>query len=147
MIQQPININYTVANNLTYAGNPVKGTIDSAGYDLFPAEEKMLEPATCTSISIELNMEIHEGYFGKIYPRSSLLKKNFISADGGVIDPGYCGVIKVLMRNYGKIPYFVSFAQIIAQIIFHKCEEVTFTKDEKLSKSVRKNGKFGSTRI
>ena len=40
---------------------PRKATVDSAGHDLFAAEQKALEPGSCNVVSLELNMEIPEG--------------------------------------------------------------------------------------
>ena len=49
-------------------------------------------------------MEIPKGFFGKIYPRSGLLLNHFVSCDGGVIDSGYQGIIKVIMTNQSQFP-------------------------------------------
>ena len=34
-------------------------------------------------------MEIPSGYFGKIYPRSSFVRKYFVSRDAGIIDSDF----------------------------------------------------------
>ena len=71
-------------------------------------------------------MEIPSGYFGKIYSRSSLLKKNFISCDAGVIDSDFRATILVLMtRNSNKL-LLIKPGQTIAQIVFHKKGEFVF---------------------
>ena len=62
-----------------HATEPKKATSGSAGYDLFAAEEKILLPRFFKPITIELEMEILCSYFGKIYPRLSLLKNYFAS--------------------------------------------------------------------
>ena len=71
MSTEQTSIKYTVANN--QAIEPRKETIDSAGHDLFAAEPKLLQPGFCNAVSLERNMEIPKGFFGKIYPRSGLL--------------------------------------------------------------------------
>ena len=58
-------------------------------------------------------MEIPTGYFGKIYPRSGLLVNHFVSCDGGVIDSGYCGIVKAIMINHSEVPYETSIGQRI----------------------------------
>ena len=65
-----------------------KSNTGSRGYDLFAAEGKFLQPRSITPVTIKLRMEIPDGYFGKTYSRSSLLKNYYVSCDGaGVIDP------------------------------------------------------------
>ena len=70
-------IKYKVAND--WAIEPRKATIDSAGHDVFVAEDKILQPGLCTTVSLEINMEIPKRYFGKIYTRSGLLVNHFVS--------------------------------------------------------------------
>ena len=93
---EEISRKYTLAND--QAIKPGKATIDSAGHDLFAAETKILQPGSCNGVSLELNMEIPKGFFGKIYPRSGLLLNHFVSCDEGVIIPA----IKELLRLYDK---------------------------------------------
>ena len=143
MSTEEVSIKYTVANDK--AIEPRKATVDSAGHDLFAAEQKALEPGSCNVVSLELNMEIPEGFFRKIYPRSGLLLNYFVSFDGGVINSGYWGIVKVIMTNQNQFLYEVCAGQRTAQIIFHKSEKTTFTKVDILSKTERQFGGFGST--
>ena len=94
-----IEVKYAVANSSLHATEPKKATIGSAGYDLFAVEEKILIPICVTLITIELKMEIPSAYFGKIYPRSSLLEKYFVSCDTGVIDSNFCDTVLILMTK------------------------------------------------
>ena len=142
-MSEELFIKYKFTND--EAIEPRKATKDSAGHDIFAAEDRTLQPGSCDTISLQLNMEISKGYFGKIYPRSGLLVNHFISCDGGVIDLGYRGIVKVIMTNYGKVPYETFVGQRIAYIIFHKVEQVTFIKGNTLSKTERQCGGFGST--
>ena len=54
MSTEEVSIKYTVANDK--AIEPRKATVDSAGHDLFAAEQKALEPGSCNVVSLELNM-------------------------------------------------------------------------------------------
>ena len=74
---------------------------------MFAAESKTLVPHDVTPITLELLLEIPDGYFGKIYPRSWLLAKHFESCDAGVIDSGYRGVGLVLMTKHSNEPLFI----------------------------------------
>ena len=65
MSTEEVSIKYTVANDK--AIEPRKATVDSAGHDLFAAEQKALEPGSCNVVSLELNMEIPEGLLVLVY--------------------------------------------------------------------------------
>ena len=71
-----------------------------------------------TPVTIELKMEIPHGYFGKIYPRSSLLNSYFVSCSAG-------GTFLVLMTNNSNVPLVVN-GQRIVQIVFHKKRRCCF---------------------
>ena len=105
---------------------PKQTTIDSTGYDLFAAESKTLLSYDVTTITLELLLEIPEGCFGKIYPRSGLLAKHFVSCDAGIIGSGYGGVVLVLMTNHSDEPLFIKEGFRIAQLVIHKKENVVF---------------------
>ena len=93
-------------------------------------------------------MEIPCGYFGKIYPRWSLLKKYFVSCDAGVIDSDFCGTVLILMINNSNDPILIKPGQRISEIVFHKKEEeVVFKNVNCLSSTERGAGGFGSTGI
>ena len=78
-MSEELIIKYKFTND--QAIEPRKSTKDSAAHDIFAADDKTLQPGSCDTISLELNMEITKGYFGKIYPRSSLLANHFISCN------------------------------------------------------------------
>ena len=59
---------------------------DDAGYDLFSAETITILPRTCEGINCKFSTAIPRGYFGKIESRSSLIRHNLITAEGGVMD-------------------------------------------------------------
>ena len=83
-------------------------------------------------VSLKLKMEIPSGYFGKIYPRSSLLKEQFISCDARAIDSDFRDSVLVLMMNNSNKPLLIKPGQRIAQIAFHK-KEVVFKNVDCLS--------------
>ena len=59
-----------------FAKEPVQATQGSAGYDLFAAEAMTILSKECGCISIDFRWSIPKGFHGKMYPRSSLVKKN-----------------------------------------------------------------------
>ena len=91
-------------------------------------------------------MEIPDDYFGKLHSRSSLLKNYYFSCDAaGVIDPDFGGDIIVLMISKSSVPFEIKAGQRIAQIVFHKKEEIVFKKVKCLNQTERGAGGFGST--
>ena len=142
-----IEVKYAVANNSKHAKEPKKATIDSADYDLFAAESKTLLPHDVSPITLELLLEIPDGYFGKIYPKFGLLAKHFVSCDAGVIDSGYHGVVLVLMTNYRDEPLFIKEGFRIAHLVIYKKENVVFKQisAEFLEPTKRGSNGFGST--
>ena len=123
-----VEVKYAVANNSKHAKEPKEATTDSTGYDLFAAESKTLLPHDVIPITLELLFEIPDGYFGKVYLRSGLLAKHFVSCDAGVIDSGYCGVVLVLMTNHSNEPLFIKEGFQIAQLVIHKKKTVFLNK-------------------
>ena len=54
---------------------PTRGSKEAAGYDLYSAEEKIIQPGTVEKISTGIAMELPQYTFGAIYPRSGLSAK------------------------------------------------------------------------
>ena len=84
------------------ARQPIRATVGSAGYDLFAAQAMTLLPNSCESVSLDYIWEIPQGYYGKIYLRSSLVKKK-ITVDAGLIDADYCGIVEMLIVNHSEV--------------------------------------------
>ena len=124
-----------------------KETIGSAGHNFFAVDEKILLRLCVTHIKIELKMEILCGYFGKVYPTSSLFKNYFVSCDADVIDSDFRGAVVILMTSSSKDSILIKAGQRFAQIVFHKREEVVFKKVDCFSSTERGVGGFGSTGI
>ena len=64
-----------------------------------------------------------------------------------MIDSDFRGTVLVLMTNNSKDPIIIKPGQRIAQIVFHKKENVVFKKVDCLGSTERGAGGFGSTRI
>ena len=126
---------------------PYKAYVDSAGFDLYANETILVLTRNRSLISIGLSMQIPLGYCGKIYSRSGLANKHAIFAFNGIIDPGFSGVVKVILFNFSDEEYLVQKGTRIAQMIFVKTENVIFKFDILDLKSDRNNKGFGSSGI
>lgn len=120
----------------------------------------IIPPGGTCIIPTGLAFGMPKGYGSKLLTKSSSASKLGMSVKGGVIDPNYTGEIFVIIKNE-KIPhpddYTVGFLEIkegdkICQVEFalnHQdiLYEIPYSiyYDNYISKSVRKDGKFGST--
>ena len=119
---------------------PKKAYVNSAGYDLIE-----VLPDSRAVISTGLQMQIPKGYYGQISPRSGLALKNSVVAFNGTIDSGYLGVVYVLLFHFSSEKFSVKKGNRIAQIIFKKCENVSFSFENLIFHSERGIKGFGSS--
>ena len=134
-----------------YAKEPYQATEGAAGYDLFAAETKTLLPKSTDTISLDLRWAIPTGSYGKVFPRSGILKEHFVTIDAGVIDSDFRGIIQVLLVNHHHEKTFTVRAEDrIAQVVFMEKFNVNFHKVSDpalLGKTKRGYDGFGSTGV
>ena len=65
---------------------PSRGTHGAAGFDLYAAESLLIDPGRRAMFATGISMELEDGYFGLIKPRSGLAYKYGIDVLAGVID-------------------------------------------------------------
>ena len=129
---------------------PTKAHSTDAGFDL-----------TCTRITTEINecgqlvlvyhtdlaLEIPEGYYGAVVPRSSISKKSLRQCNTpGTVDAGYRGEVTVKMvSTTDVIPSVYKEGERMAQILILPVPDVQFEESETLSETERGEGSYGST--
>lgn len=129
---------------------PVRAHKSDAGIDL-----------VATSITTEINecgqlilvyhtglaVEIPEGYFGMLVPRSSIYKKSLTLTNcAGVIDAGYRGEVMAKFRSTTDVvPAVYKEGERFAQLLIIPIAAATFTEALELSDSDRGDGGYGST--
>ena len=117
---------------------------DDAGHDLYAAETVTILPRSCEGVELSFSTAIPQGYFAKIESRSGLAKSCAISVIGGVIDSNFRGEWQALLLNSGESPYTVKPGDKVAQVVFHKKQNVRFERVEKHSDLGKTNrGKKG----
>ena len=106
-------------------------------------------PSSADTISLHLRWAIFTGFFGKLFPRYSLLKNHLVTVDVGVIDADFRGIIQALLMNrHCKKTYTVRTGGRIAQVFFLEKVGANFqrvTEKSLLGATKRGNGGFGST--
>ena len=125
---------------------PEKGTKQSAGYDLTAVQKVEIAPLGRAVVSTGLTLEIPDGHYGRIAPRSGLAVSSGIDVLAGVVDSDYRGEVKVVLFNTDIKNYFhVNPGDKIAQIIFEKYFDFSFEKAETTDATARGSNGFGST--
>lgn len=129
---------------------PVKAHAADAGLDL-TAVDITTEINECGELILVyhtgLAIEIPEGYFGALVPRSSITKKSLMQSNHfGVIDANYRGEVMVKMRTTTNVvPAVYKVGERICQLLILPVPEVQFEETEQLTETDRGEDGFGST--
>ena len=142
------NMNIQIKKLSDKAKIPSQGSKYAAGYDLYAAEEVLVNTMGRKLVKTNISISIPEGYYGRIAPRSGLAYKNGIDVLAGVIDSDYRGDIGVILLNTDhNLDFEVNVGDRIAQIIIEKCHSVNWETVETLDATVRSEGGFGSSGV
>jgi len=124
-------------------------TSGAAGFDLkYIGKEPIVIPAGKNAlVPTGLQMEITDGFYLAIHPRSGLALKNNITLGNavGVVDSDYRGEIQAIIYNAGKDDFIINEGDRIAQAVLMKHEKVKFDFVDELNETERGEGGFGST--
>jgi dUTP pyrophosphatase len=127
---------------------PTRSHMNDAGMDLCSLEKLVVLPQTRSIIPTGICIEIPEGYYGRVAPRSGLAAKNGIDIFAGVVDCSYRGEIKVILYNSDKQnPFIINEGDRIAQLIIEKYYNFPIEVVSDLSDTSRGSGGFGSTGV
>jgi dUTP pyrophosphatase len=135
---------------------PSYGKPGDAGMDL-TCTEALLDASGCYVYKTGLAVEIPEGFFGLLVPRSSVAKKSLILTNhAGILDSGYRG--EIMFKYKPNYQYFLQSEEIkneqiylkgerVGQLIIMPYPEVEWEVVDELSDSDRGAGGYGSTGI
>jgi len=126
---------------------PVRGSSQSAGFDLSSSEEKTVPKGGKAIVKTGLSIAIPQGTYARLAPRSGLAAKHMIDVGAGVVDSDYRGEVGVVLFNHGPEDFAIKSGDRIAQLVVERfntcgCEEV-----ESLEETSRGAGGFGSTGV
>jgi dUTP pyrophosphatase len=125
---------------------PERATSNAAGYDIFSLSDYCIYPQTRVMLKTGISIELPEGYYGRLAPKSGLALNHGIDVMAGVIDSDYRGEISVILYNTDKdTPYVVRTGDKIAQLIVEKYYPFGLQVVDELSDSERGSDGFGST--
>lgn len=128
---------------------PTKGSAFAAGFDLYAdtTQDITVNPGETVPFYTGIAMEIPDGYFGAVYPRSGLATKYGLRLPHcvGVIDSDYRGNVGVPLYNDSSQPVLVLAHERVAQIVFQRYEDAILHEDTELTMTDRGTGGFGSS--
>lgn len=123
---------------------PTRGSMWSAGLDLYAIDDIEIPPCELRVIDLGIAVELPFNTVGIIKDRSSLGSKGFVTA-AGVIDADYRGEWKVVVRNTRLDNSFrIMRGDRVAQVIILPVHHVTPVEGE-VADTLRGSGGFGST--
>ncbi len=123
---------------------PQQAHTGDAGYDLFAADYYSITPYGQALVATGIKLAIPDNHVGLIWDKSGLANQG-ITTMGGVIDSGYRGEIKIVVKNLSEDIFNIVPGQKIAQIliqpvIFPELEEKIITDE-----TSRQTSAFGSS--
>lgn len=125
---------------------PERGTQYAAGWDLVATS--ITKKGRVLTYGTSLSIEIPEGYFAILAPRSSIYRTDLMLANSvGIIDSDYRGelLFKFRILYQGDYPKVYNVGDRIGQIAILSHAVPEWTEAEVLSASNRGDGGFGST--
>jgi len=134
----------TVEKTSLEAKLPTRAHAGDAGLDLYANEYCSIAPYQQALVGTGIKMIIPYGYAGLIWDKSGLATQG-ITTLGGLIDTGYRGEIKVIVKNLSEDIFNIVPGQKIAQILIQKVELPEVEEGVIEDKTDRQAGAFGSS--
>lgn len=125
---------------------PTYAHATDAGMDLYSISKKVILPDERFLCPTGIALEIPEGYFGLMRPRSGLATKHGIDlCTSGVVDSGYRGEVYAGLINHGDEIFKLDVGMRIAQLLILPVQIVELDEVDSLSESDRGKGGHGSS--
>ncbi|PCJ41332.1 MAG: dUTP diphosphatase [Moraxellaceae bacterium] len=124
---------------------PTRGSEFAVGLDLQAGEEALIEAGQRALIKTGFAVQLPDGHYGRIAPRSGLAYKHGIDVLAGVIDIDYRGDVGVILLNTSNTTFTVNVGDKIAQLIVEACSYPEVKEVDELPETVRGQGGYGST--
>ena len=124
---------------------PTRGSLHSAGLDLYSIEDLVIAPLSRVRAHTGLSVAIPESFYGRIAPRSGLAANHGLDVLSGVIDADYRGEVICLLYNTGDQAIVLPAGSKICQLVIEQIITPTPAWEENLEETARGAGGFGST--
>src|SRR5215468_704759 len=126
---------------------PTRGSLASAGLDLYSIDDVVIEPKQRVLARTGLAVAIPLGFYGRIAPRSGLAVKNGLDVLAGVIDSDYRGEVCCALLNTGDDVIELPAGSRLCQLIIEQIITPSPAWSDELEETTRGEGGFGSTGI
>ena len=125
---------------------PTRATSGSAGWDIYSPIDLTIPPNTMKTIQLGFGVEIPNGHFLAIAPRSSFGKKKILIPNSiGIIDQDYRGEIALMLLNASEDFFYISSGDRVAQALLLAYNVIDFESVDELTQTNRGHGGLGST--
>ena len=126
--------------------NLIKKYTNDAGLDIRCPFDISIPSGGSFLVFTRLAVSIPKGHVGLIKSRSSMaVHKNIEVSNAGVIDTGYTGEIRVLLRSFSQITERIKKGERIAQLITLIVNLSLYAECKDLPDTYRGNNGLGST--
>ena len=125
---------------------PTKAHPTDGGWDIYTPEVCEVPAWGSRLVSTRVSIAIPSGWVGMVRDRSSVAARG-LSVEAGIIDAGYTGELKVLLRNNtDKIQWFNE-GERVAQLLILPVPEVKMVEVKDFTEATgdRGDGGFGSS--
>ncbi|BAD65381.1 deoxyuridine 5'-triphosphate nucleotidohydrolase [Shouchella clausii KSM-K16] len=152
---------------------PTYGSEGAAGFDLYAAEDVIIEPGQTKKVPLGLAFELPPGYVLYIMPRSGISYETKLRQPNsvGVIDSDYRGEVAMMFDNisqdtwsnaakgvdgmpdhsttdkYESGSYIIRKGDRVCQGVIQKLPKIELVQVDRLSETKRGAGGFGSTGV
>lgn len=100
---------------------PEYQTAGAAAFDLYARLDTEVPARTAVRVPLNVAIQVPEGYWAMLAPRSSLHKRGLLPANGvGIIDPDYCGEddeYQAPLYNVTDEPVYIKKGERIVQLV------------------------------
>jgi dUTP pyrophosphatase len=118
---------------------------DDAGLDLYSIENYDLNPGEQHVFCLGFAAEFEEDYTALVWDKGGMAFKNSVHVIGGVFDAGYRGEYRITMINLSNKICKIQKGDKIAQLLIQPILHAKIIQVNKLSKTQRGEGAYGST--
>ena len=124
---------------------PTRAHEFDAGMDIYARDTQIVPAKESAVFDTGVHIELPEGTTGFLKSKSGLNVKHGITSEGGVIDVGYTGSIKVKLYNNSGYDYTVNAGDKISQLVILPIYIPKLKIVDSLKETDRGNNGFGST--
>lgn len=131
------------------AQNELIKTRGNSCYDIsYAGVTRILKSGERGLFETGLFVELPENYELLVRPRSGTALKNGVTVlnSPGTVDEIYRGEVKIIIINHSDEDFIIERGMRIAQLFFHRCDEITLKKVDRISQETERGSKgFGSS--